>query len=153
MSDFSELCPLFETGVYNELYLGSMTCSMYNVGTYNFLSSPQAAADGPTSLNFGRTVVVTQVWVKRGATATAYTATLCIIVGRRTGSGTTAATAFGTICFSMSTAVSQYRSRHWTPIDPTSFTLSTADYLDITCASDETDSGEGIEVIVQYREK
>jgi len=153
MSDFSELCPLFSTGVYKELYLGSLTTSIYNVGTYNFLSSAGDPAAEPTSLNLGRTVVVTQVWVKRGATATAYTATLCLLVGRRTGSGTATISDFGTICFSMSTAVSQYRSRHWTPIDPTSFTLHTADFLNISCASDETDSGEGIEIIVQYREK
>ncbi len=153
MSDFSELCPLFETGVYNELYLGSMTASAYNVGTYNFLASPGDPATAPATMNFGRTVVITQLWAKRAATATAYTATLCILLGRRTGSGTATISDFGTICISMSTALSTRLPKTWMVMNPTSFTLNSADFLNISLASDETDSGEGIQFIVQYREK
>ena len=154
MSDFSELCPLFSTGVYNELYLGEMTLSAYTLDLYNFMGSAGDAATAPTSLGFGRTVVVTEVWAKRHGTVTAYTATLCIVVGRRTGSGTATVSAFGTLTLSVSSAVSGYAPQlRWIPIGPSSFTLNTADFLHIGALSNETDSAEQIEFIVQYREK
>ena len=154
MSDFSELCPLFTTGVYNELYLGTMTVSQLSLGTNNFLSSAGDPATAPTSLGFGRSVVVTEVWAKRHGTCTAYTATLCILIGRRTGSGTATISPFGTLTLSVSSAVAGYVPQlRWIPIGPTSFTLHTADFLHIGVLSDEQDSAEQIEFIVQYREK
>jgi hypothetical protein len=154
MSDFSELCPIFATGVYNELYLGTCTASIYDAtATYNFLSSPGDPATAPASFSFGRTVVVTEVWARRHATATAYTATLCILIGRRTGSGTATISDFGTICISMSSALSTRMPLKWMVCTPTSFTLNSADFLNISLSEVEVDSAEEIEFIVKYREK
>lgn len=150
MSDFSELCPLFETGVYNELYLGDMTLSIYTAPSFNFLSSCGDPGTAPSSLRFGRTIVVTEVWMKRKSDATPLSQTICVYIGRRTGSGTTAATVFGTICMSMSMSTFPKIKHAWQAIGPTSFTLNTADVLDI--AAVVPDALE-CEFIVQYREK
>lgn len=150
MSDFSELCPLFETGVYNELYLGDMTASIYDSATFNFLSSAGDPATAPSSFRFGRTVVVTEVWTKRKTDATPLSHTICLYVGRRTGSGTATQSVFGTICFSMSTSTFPQIKNAWQAIGPTSFTLHTADVLDISAVL--PDALE-CEFIVQYREK
>ncbi len=71
MSDFSELCPLFSTGVYSELYLGTFSASLYSdsvataTATLNFLSSAGDPATAPSSFRFGRTIVVTEVFGKK----------------------------------------------------------------------------------------
>src|SRR5512137_1607343 len=97
MSDFSELCPIFNTGVYHELYLGRVTASVYSSATFNYLSSVGDPATAPVSFNFGRTVVVTNFWLRRKGAIT--TATVSLQFGRRTGSGTADATIFGLFKF------------------------------------------------------
>ena len=63
MSDFGELCPLFNTGVYQELLFpnidmnGITACGNALVGTL----TASALAD----FTFGRTVVVTAAWVRK----------------------------------------------------------------------------------------
>ena len=150
MSDFSELCPLFTTGVYNELYLGDMTLSIYDSATYNFLSNPGSPATCPSSFRFGRSVVVTECWVKRKTQATPLSHTICVYIGRRTGTGSAVQSLFGTITFSMSLSTFPNIVNAWQAMGPTSFTLHTADVLDISCAL--PDAME-CEFIVQYREK
>lgn len=153
MSDFSEMCPLFNTGVYNELYLGTLTSSLWDVATYNFLGSVGDPDTAPSSFKFGRTVVVTEVFVRRNCQATLLTVTVCFIVGRRTGSGTATVSPFGTICFSVSASALPNLDGRWQAIGPTSFTLNTADFLDIAQTVPDTDAAMDVEFIVQYREK
>ncbi len=159
MSDFGELCPIFSTGVYNELYLGRFTTSIYyNSVTAstaygnNFLSSPGLAAGVPASFRFGRTVVVTGWWTRKKV-ANNNSATVNIIIGRRTGSGTAVMSIFGTATFSVGITafpdiVHAWRAGYVT----TSMTLNTADCLSITNDVGE-DDGPTLDVIVQYREK
>lgn len=150
MSDFSELCPLFDTGVYNELYLGVMTFSIYDSATFNFLSSPGDPATAPSSLRFGRTIVVTECWAKRKLGATPLSHTICVYIGRRTGSGTAVQSLFGTICFSMSVSTFPNIMNAWQAMGMTSMTLNTADCLDISAALPDV---MACEFIIQYREK
>jgi len=153
MSDFSELCPLFETGVYKELYLGTMTVSLWGSSTFNWLSSNGDAATAPSSLRFGRTIVVTEAFVKRFGNATGLTVTVCILFGRRTSSGTAAATIFGTATYSMSVSAIPNLHAHWQAIGLTSFTLATADVLNISSPDADIDAGMVAEIMIQYREK
>jgi len=150
MSDFSELCPLFETGVYNEVYLGRMTLSIYASATHNFLSNPAAATAAPSSFKFGRTIVVTECWVKRKTAADGMSQTNCIYIGRHTGSGTAAASIFGTLTMESNVSTFPKIVNAWQAMGPTSFTLHTADVLNIS-----TIPGDVMEcdIIVQYREK
>jgi len=149
MSDFGELCPLFNTGVYNELYLGRFTASVYTSATYNFLSSVGDPATAPSSFRFGRTVVVTEVYARRVGAIT--TATASLRVGRRTGSGTAVQSLFGTMTFGEDASAFPDYTRAWQAMGMTSMTLNTADVLDISACGVATDAS--YDIIVQYREK
>ena len=149
MSDFGELCPLFNTGVYNELFLGRFTSSVYLSATYNFLSSVGDPATAPSSFRFGRTIVVTEVYVRRMGAIT--TTTCCLRVGRRTGSGTAVQSLFGSMTFGDD--VSTFPDKHgaWQAMGMSSMTLNTADVLDISPTGIALDAS--YDIIVQYREK
>lgn len=152
MSDFGELCPLFNTGVYNELYLGRFTTSIYTSATYNFLSSVGDPATAPSSLRFGRTIVVTGWWTRKKV-ANNNSATVNIIIGRRTGSGTAVQSVFGTATYSIGITafpdiVNSWRAGYMTAC----MTLNTADCLDISTSVGEDDCPT-LDIIIQYREK
>jgi hypothetical protein len=150
MSDFGELCPLFNTGVYKELFLGRFTASVYSSATFNFLSSVGDPATAPSSFRFGRTVVVTEVYMRRMGAAT--TATACLRVGRRTGSGTAVQSLFGTMTFGDDVSTFPDKLGAWQAMGLTlSMTLNTADCLDISATGVATDGS--YDVVVQYREK
>jgi len=150
MSDFSELCPIFNTGVYNELYLGRWTASVYTSATYNFLSSVGDPATAPTSLNLGRTVVVTKAWIRRVGAIT--TAVASYRLGKRTGSGTATQSIFGILALGEDASAHPDFAGNWQLISLTAcMTLNTADYLDLSGVGAGTDAS--FDVIVQYREK
>lgn len=150
MSDFSELCPIFNTGVYHELYLGRWTASVYTSATYNFLSSVGDPATAPASMNFGRTVVVTKAWLRRIGAVT--TATCSYRLGRRTGSGTATQSIFGLLTISEDQTTHPDFAGNWQLISLTAcMTVNTADFLDLSCTGVATDAS--FDVIVQYREK
>lgn len=159
MSDFSELCPIFNTGVYNELYLGTFTTSIYytsitaiTASGNNFLGRPGCAATVPSSFRFGRTIVVTGFWCKKKV-ANNNSVSVNIILGRRTGSGTAAASAFGTLCFAVGTTTFPDIVNAWQAGTMTvSMTLNTADCLNIANSVGEDDCPT-LEVVIQYREK
>jgi len=150
MSDFGEICPLFNTGVYKELYLGELTGTIYDSATFNFMSSAGDPATAPSSFRFGRTIVVTEVYAKRKTISDNLTHTICLFVGRRTGSGTATQSIFGTLCISMSVTAFPKIINAWQAVGVTSFTLNTADVLDISMTLPDL---QNIELIVQYREK
>ena len=155
MSDFSELCPIFNTGVYHELYLGRFSTSVYYTSTtltLNWLSNASVPADVPSSFRFGRTIVVTGWWTRKKI-ANNESTTVNIIIGRRTGSGTAAASIFGTATFSAGITafpdiVNAWRAGYMTA----SMTLHTADCLNIT-NSLGLDDCPTMDIIIQYREK
>jgi hypothetical protein len=153
MSDFSELCPLFETGVYNELYLGSFTLASWDSATYNLLSNPGDPATCPSSFRLGRTVLVTEAFARRWGQATLLTATVCLLFGRRALSGTVDASVFGTVTYSMSTSAIPNIHGHWQAVGLTSFTLATADCLNIAVTEPDADASMAVEIIIQYRDK
>ena len=151
MSDFGELCPIFNTGVYHELYLGRWTASVYSSATFNFMSSVGDPATAPTSFNLGRTVVVTNCWVRRKGAIT--TATVSLQIGRRTGSGTATQSLFGLLKLAEDATAHPDFDGNWQRLTmSTSMTLHTADYLDISDAVGVA-TNASFDVIVQYREK
>lgn len=155
MSDFGELCPLFYTGVYNELYLGRFTTSVYYTSvtlTQNFLSCPGLPPSNPSSLRFGRTIVVTNWWCKKKV-ANNNSASVILILGRRTGSGTAAASVFGSMTFSVGTTAFPDIVNAWQQGQMTAcMTLNTADCLSIANSVGEDDCPT-VDIVIQYREK
>ncbi len=155
MSSFGEICPLFNTGVYNELYLGVYTTSVYYQSTtltLNILSNASVPPDVPALLKLGRTVVVTGWWTRKKI-ANNNSATVNLVIGRRTGSGTAAASVFGTATFSVGITAFPDLVHNWRPgYMTTSMTLHSADVLNITNTIGE-DDGPTVDIVVQYREK
>ena len=105
MSDFSELCPLFNTGVYHEVAFPNLnggTAVYATYLTYNMMEGIGGSAglklsaglgDASCSMfSFGRTVVVTGGWIQRFATN--LTAQNLYLEHRTSGPAT--GTAFGT---------------------------------------------------------
>ena len=151
MSDFSELCPIFNTGVYHELFLGRLTASLYTSATLNYFSSPGDPATAPISLNFGRTVVVTNCYVRRKGAIT--TATISLQFGRRTGSGTVDQSIFALLKFAEDTTTFPDKDGAWQQMTMTAcMTLHTADFLSMNDAVGNA-TNASFDVIVQYREK
>lgn len=147
MSDFSELCPLFSTGVYNEVCLDF--CSMSGLSaTNNALVGALTAAKYPASFKFQRTVVVTKVYSqKRGVGSEA----IILTIGRRAATGTAAKTAFASIAWSSTdTLFPVGRIRAMT--QAANKTFLAADVLDISLKTTKTDAGQ-YGFIVRYKEK
>lgn len=155
MSDFGELCPLFNTGVYNELYLGTFSTSVYYTSTtltLNWMSNPSVPPDVPASFRFGRTVVVTGWWVRKKI-ANNNSADVYIYLGRRTGTGTAAASVFGAATFSIGITAFPDIVNNWRCASITaSMTLATADCLNFSNSVGEND-GPTVDIMIQYREK
>jgi hypothetical protein len=96
MSDFSELCPLFSTGVYNELTIGPTIFTGISL-TNNVLGGVFGKASAPASLKFQRTVIVTKVFAQKDRVV----GTKVVINAKRhLGTGTAAGTVFATIIWS-----------------------------------------------------
>ena len=70
MSDFGELCPLFNTGVFHEVvFPGPM--NLCNLGTGIDLlygSAAQTCGGEASAFSFGRTVIVTEAFCQRDVT-------------------------------------------------------------------------------------
>ena len=102
MSDFSQLCPLFNTGVYSELTIPGPIAMSGVSATSNALVGALTRAAYPGSFKFQRTVVVTRVYIKKDKTC----GTACIIAARRhAATGTAAGTKFAS--FAVTTTVTK----------------------------------------------
>ena len=147
MSDFSSLCPLFNSGVYNELtipYIAFTGCSTTN----NVLAGVYTRAANPGSLKFQRSVIVTKVFcakVGTPATAAIYAAV------RMATTGTAAMTAFASI--TMSTTSTVYKVNHFKAMtQAANQTFLAADVLGFTLVTAKTDPGIA-SFIVRYKDK
>ncbi|MCP4597064.1 hypothetical protein [Neptuniibacter sp.] len=70
MSDFSELCPLFDTGVFHEVTFRNIDLHTGIAVSMNMLETSLSAGSGSNGWTFGRTVVVTDCFLKRNINAT-----------------------------------------------------------------------------------
>jgi hypothetical protein len=96
MSDFSELCPLFSTGVYNEMTIGPISFTGLSL-TNNALAGNFGKPSVPASLKFQRTVVVTKIFAQKYRVV----GTKVVINAKRhLSTGTAAGTVFATIAWS-----------------------------------------------------
>lgn len=146
MSDFSQLCPLFNTGVYSEV-------SFFNVGfsavstTCNALVGNLKAATQPGSFKFQRTVVVTKVYLQKQLDGSQVP---IILAHKRKATGTAAATTFASM--TVSTSVTKYPIGRVRAMTTTSKTFAAADVLGFVLKTKKTDAGR-YNFIVRYKEK
>lgn len=149
MSDFSELCPLFTTGVYKELSIGTVGFTGISA-TMNVLCGLHTlAAAEAGGVKFQRTVVVTKVYCLNETTP----ATGIIIHAKHHSATSTAAgTPFATIAWSLTTTVKPKRSIHKMTMAANK-TFLAADVLGFApLGSGKTDAGK-YSFIVRYKEK
>ena len=147
MSDFSSLCPLFNTGVYNELtipYISFSGCTP----TMNALGGCITRVDNPGSFKFGRSVVVTRIYA--GKVITAATGVF-MLATRMVTSGTAAMTVFASLEVSTTFDV-QSINRFQKMTQASDQTFLAADVLGFTLKTTKTDAGK-YSFIVRYKEK
>ena len=139
MSDFSELCPLFNTGVYSELTMPYI----------NMAWSATGKADG--GYKFGRSVIVTAAFIKKhttfSATATATIAYLC-----RQASIDATKTTFATIALSATNTSATAVPRRWKAMTVTAKTFSATQVLVVRTNKKRTGM-KHCSFIVRFKEK
>jgi hypothetical protein len=147
MSDFSELCPLFNTGVYSEVSFGVLNFTACST-TNNAFNGALTAAKYPGVFKFQRTVVVTKVYSqKAGAAGTA----VVLTAGRRLATGTAAKTVFASIAWT-ATDTKFMIGRMQAMTQAANKTFLAADVLDFGTKTSVTDPGK-YSMIVRYKEK
>ena len=146
MSDFGELCPLFETGVFNEIMFpniamtGVTACGNAMLGTLTFTKEG--------AFTFGRTVVVAGAFVRRvGATVEG----AMILQLMHHTSQLAAGTVFGT--FTVSTTGDGMDRLTWAPMDVTAKTFTSSEILGFTMATGTALSAGAYDLIVRYKDK
>jgi hypothetical protein len=150
MSDFSELCPLFETGVFSEVGFydlkmsGVSICSNILLGSINMGSATRTAV-----WTFGRTVVVTKVFIRNRAAASLAQAVSPEMYHR--ASLCSAGTVFASFTASITTSgTEKYSWSTMTQADDQTFTSD--EILGMTLATKFAASAGVFDLIVRYKE-
>jgi len=147
MSDFGELCPLFETGVFKEITFPAIRLTDITASG-NALWGTQTAAHAGY-FTFGRTVVVTEVYVRRTENTTVKGETnihLNILATELAAN-----TIFGT--FTASTTTDGADNLTWGKGVVTAQTFTSSDILGISVATGTAASGGIFDFILRYKEK
>jgi hypothetical protein len=148
MSDFSELCPLFNTGVFNEITFPQINNLSAVTITANILGGTGDPATIPTDFKFSRTVIVTEAFARRYVGNSVVSN---LHIGRRVGSGTAAATVKGT--FTCTTSISIYGTHCYKAFATvTAFTLNSADVLNVSIGTVVAGSIGAFDLIIRYKE-
>ena len=137
MSDFSALCPLFNTGVYSELTLPGIVAASISTTT----------SMGP-GIPFGRSVIVTAAYARLRtdiSTTVTFTAKLA-----KAASWAATRTVFASCKISATTAT--YTVRRYKPMTVTAKTFSATDVLHVVGSKSEA-SMHTMDIIVRYKEK
>lgn len=151
MSDFSELCALFNTGVFNEVVFPNIPMTAVS-STSNALDGTlplTVSADRDGVFTFGRTVVVTGAFVRRRV---ANSVEAALLIGHRT-SLRAAITVFGSLTIP-ATASSQELWYTWAPFTiSASKTFTSAEILNFGIATAIAGSAGTYDLMVRYKEK
>jgi len=138
MSDFSSLCPLFNTGVYSEITL-----------PYISLTSRSTTNSFEGGIPFSRSIIVTHAYVKKHTTFTA-TATAVKLALCRATSFAAAKTVFATII--LSSTITTQKIGKYLPFTVTAKTFSATQTLNLKALKKEA-GAKNVSVIVRYKEK
>jgi hypothetical protein len=147
MSDFGELCPLFNTGVFSEITFPYVRLSDTTLcGNYLF-ASVAAMASGSGYFTFGRTVIVTGAYLRK---QTLGESNVLVVLQHHT-SLNAVGTVFATLAVSVTvTGHTPYYA--WLPMNVTAATFTSTDVLGMAAASVVVSAGI-MDLIVRYKEK
>jgi hypothetical protein len=148
MSDFGELCPLFNSGVFREILFPYVRMSDATGVTDNFLfASTDAAASGSGYFTFGRTVVITKAYLRKQVIGDS---AIVAILQHHT-SIKAAGTVFASLTISI-TITGQTPYFAWIPMTVTDTTFTATDILGMAGASAIVSAGI-FDLIVRYKDK
>ena len=137
MSDFSDLCPLFNTGVYGEITL-----------PYVNLASRSTTNKFEGGLPFGRSVIVTAAYVKKH-TDISTTASMTLKISK---AATYSATQTVFSSFKLSGTTTTQALGKYLTMTTTAKTFGATDVLHLASSAKETNQ-KHVSVIVRYKEK
>jgi hypothetical protein len=150
MADFGEICPLFNTGLFNEITFPNLALTGFStecnalIGTVSTTSTLLAGW-----FTFGRTVVVTGAYVRRNKTSTTGDQ-VYLDLQYRTSPRATPST-IGT--YIMSLTSDQVDQFSWVPMAVTAHTFTSTDVLGFSLESVQAASAGTYDLIVRYKEK
>ena len=148
MSDFSELCPIFNTGVFQEITFPAISMTtITNCGNVFLGSLTAGSATKPSIFTFGRTVIVTDCFVKKREEVKGKT----ILLLNHHTSQLAAGTEFGSYAMSITAStVELYYTM--VPMTVTDKTFTSNEVLGLTVATGSAASGGVFDVILRYKE-
>ena len=146
MSDFSELCPIFNTGVFSELYIPGIAMTNITVCGNAFDHTFTASSIG--NFTFGRTVVVTDCYVRKAVSCAEGQSLALQHKTSRLAAGTT----FGTIVVS-NTITGMAVGQTWVGMTVTDTTFTSSEVLGLTVGTATEASAGTYDFIIRYKEK
>ena len=149
MADFSELCPLFATGVYSETTFSTIEAVSGFAATNNLLEGKIVAGTGANGFTFGRTVVVTDAFIQRYATNVEAEN---LYLQHRTSAGA-AATNIGTL--QLTNTTTDYNKLTWMRmvVGVSSATFTSSEVLGLGVGTLTAVTQGSFNLMVRYREK
>ena len=149
MADFGELCPIFNTGVYNEITFPAIDMNAITTSGNALYGSLGSSITMAGYFTFGRTVVVTGAFARR----TSANSTVVNLYLRHIAAGTF--TTIGTIFASgtFTPTISILDNYAYMPFTVTSMTFASSDILALAPSLGAAGSMGTYDLIVRYREK
>lgn len=146
MSDFGELCPLFNTGVFNEVTFPNISMTTITACGNALLGS--VTATHLNAFTFGRTVVVTGAFVRKLQNVKGTTVVRLLHHTSQLAGGTE----FATYAFSIT--ITGESALTWIPMSVAAEKTFTSDeILGFTVATGSAASGGVFDLMVRYKEK
>jgi len=145
MSDFSELCPLFNTGVYSEIMFPNISMSLITACGNAMLGT--LTASSLADFTFGRTVIVTNAWLRKRAANTTQTTMHLNHHATKLAAGT----GFATLTVSI-TATGMEVGYGYVPMNVTTETTFTSAAVLGLAPLAGADSG-AYDLLIRYKEK
>jgi len=148
MSDFGEICPLFNTGVFNELIFPRIKMTDISTTANALLGTNDCHASSLGDFTFGRTVVITAAWIRKKTTPAAAET---MVLNHHT-SKLADGTAFGTL--KITTSVTGQTVAHgYMAMNVSTATFASSDVLGITYGTSTAANGGIYDVIIRYKDK
>lgn len=148
MSDFSELCPLFETGVFNEILFPHIAMTHISASGNALYGSLFPSTSMKGHFTFGRTVIITHAFVRRYVK----NRNSMNLYLRHFVSVSAAGTTFGTVTITPTVSILDLYA--WQPFgNVTDKTFTSDEILALAPAAGTAISAGGYDLIVRYRDK
>jgi hypothetical protein len=148
MSDFGELCPLFNTGVFNEITFPNIDMNNITLSGNALYGSLFPSITMAGYFTFGRTVVVTGAFARRPGVSVTLTVNLYL---KHYTSVAAAGTVFGSGTMLMTYSIQD--SYAWVPFTVSSMTFTSTDILGLSPSAAAVSGVGNYDLIVRYRDK